>query len=55
MTTDVEFIRRWFADPEWHVRENDRIWGEGNWILCLRDQCRTPDGLPTFHHIEAHP
>ena len=31
---------------------NDRIWGEGNWVMCPR--CL--DGLeqPSFHHKNAH-
>lgn len=32
---------------------NDRIWGEGNWIVC--GTCPPDDGgWPVFHHKDAH-
>jgi hypothetical protein len=51
----IREIRRFFESPERHVAENDRIWGPGEWILCLRPLCESPDGKPTFHHKDAHP
>lgn len=47
-------IRKFFgAAGTAHIIENDRIWGKGNWAICLMSECVVSDKL-VFHHKDFH-
>lgn len=59
----VEEARHWNMPEVWitfvladrHERfrkGNDKVWGEGNWIMC--GQCEDGMGYPAFHHRDFH-
>jgi hypothetical protein len=40
-------------DQAWFDAEADRLWGEGEWVVC--EQCPPDDaGFPVRHHRHAH-
>lgn len=45
----LEPVFAWYASNR---EENDRIWGEGEWVMCALRGCVHGD-KPSFHHREA--
>ena len=49
------WVLRRYTLEEWleiNRAENDRIWGEGNWVMCSKLGC-IHNRKPCFHHREA--
>lgn len=48
-------VKAFLVDRDERFREgNDKTWGRGNWVRCMRSSCTDALGYPAYHHKEAH-